>query len=577
MLQRNEYPRPQFRREHWQGLNGEWEFAFDDDNRGVKRGLWKGNLPLERTIIVPFSYQYPASGIGDTTQHDTVWYRRKFTVAIDRAKRRAVLCFNAAYYRTDVWINGVHALSHEGGFAPFCGDVTDCLCGDENVIVVRCRAESDGRVPRGKQSVTGKPYGCFYLPNTGIWQSVWLDFTGADYMAAYTLLPDYDQNAFYGAIDTAYAKADELEITGRFEGKVLQCVRMHAVEKQIRYRVQLPWPVYGDYDWTPENPRLIDVHFTLYKNGEAVDFAQTRFGMRKIGIDESGRIYLNHAPLYQKLILDQGYWPESGLTPPSAEALKKDILLCKAMGFNGARKHQKLEDPYYCYYAEELGFLTWCEMPSAHCFCDREIATVVREWQEILGVAKNQTSTVCYVPVNESWGVKQISSQSRQQDFVRGLYYLTKSLDDTRLVSANDGFENIETSDILAVHDYDIATADDFAVKYGHGYEGLYPQGWPLLATGQRYKGQPVLFTEFGGIALQKDQTGNAWGYHGGAGDGEDLLRRLQELVRGIKDMPFQGYCYTQLTDVQQEVNGLLYADRTPKVSLENVKKILTE
>ena len=270
-------------------------------------------------------------------------------------------------------------------------------------------------------------------------------------------------------------------------------------------------------------------------------------------------------------MLDQGYWPESGITPPSAAALKKDIELAKAMGFNGARKHQKFEDPYYCYYAEELGFLTWCEMPSAYRFCAEEMQAVLRDWQEIVAVAQNCTSNVCYVPVNENWGVPGIVSDERQQSFARALYHVTKAADPTRLVSTNDGFDFIDASDILGVHNYAFRGARD--LPQGGG-ENSFPRDWALFAAGNRYAGQPLLFTEFGGIAMQRDASGGAWGYNEGAADEEEYLNRLRELAEGILQTGFQGYCYTQLTDVQQEVNGLLTPDRVPKAAVEKLAAI---
>lgn len=574
---RKEYPRPQFNRDDWQCLNGEWEFEFDDDNSGVKRGLHKGESKLNKKIIVPFSYQYSLSGIGDPSQHDIVWYRRSFSVPKKFLKKRAVLHFNAADYLTDVWVNGIHAVTHEGGFSPFSVEITDYLKADENIIVVRCHDPLDECVPRGKQSWTGKPFGCYYIPNTGIWQSVWVDFVGDDFISSYTLLSDYDNVAFYGEITAQYGVADELEITTVFEGTEVSRTRQKINGKCTCYCVKLPEKFECDYAWSPEKPRLIYVDFMLYKNGQAVDTAHTRFGMRKISIDTHGKICLNNRPLYQRLVLDQGYWTESGLTPPSIEALKKDIELAKARGFNGARKHQKIEDPYYYYYAEELGFLTWCEMPSAYQFCDREIAAIVCEWQRIVSEAKNQTSNICYVPLNESWGVKDIRTDNAQQDFARSLYYLTKSMDGERLVSTNDGFENICESDILSIHDYDIRDSKEFPQKYKpNQYDKLYPQGFALFADGHRYSGQPVLFTEFGGIAMRSEQKAGAWGYNESASDAEEYCTCLTELIAGISNTEFQGYCYTQLTDVQQEINGLLYADRTLKAPIERLKKIFT-
>ena len=571
-----EYPRPQFRRERWQNLNGEWEFAFDDKNEGIKSGLWQGKTALPLKINVPFTYEYPASGVGDAAQHDVVWYRRTFAIAEGNGGSRALLCFNAADYQTDVWLNGVHVLTHTGGFAPFSADITDILKEGENVLVVRCEDRLNDAVPRGKQSWTGSPFSCFYVPNTGIWQSVWLEFFGEDCIAEHSLFCDYDRTELYGELVTLYGLADEAEIAVTFDGKLIKRERLTLRGRHNRYRFALPKDYTDDYSWSPENPRLLYVDFTLYTGGKRVDLAHTRIGMRKISVDGHGKICLNNRPYYQRLVLDQGYWQESGLTPPSAEALRKDIELAKAMGFNGARKHQKLEDPYYCYYAEELGFLTWCEMPSAYRFCAEEAAAITQEWQEIVRAGRNCTSNVCYVPLNESWGVREIATDERQKAFARSLYYLTKSLDPTRLISTNDGFETVNPTDILGVHDYDAEKAEDFQ-KYANGYDGMHPQGFALFAEGEQYAGEPVLLTEFGGRAMQSDAKGEAWGYSGAAQNEEAFLKQLGSIMQGVYSCNFQGYCYTQLTDVQQEVNGLLTAERKPKADMQSLKAIFIQ
>ena len=327
--------------------------------------------------------------------------------------------------------------------------------------------------------------------------------------------------------------------------------------------------------WSPECPNLFYVDFALYANNEVIDLSHTRFGMRKISIDSSGTICLNNSPLYQRLVLDQGYFAESGITPPSVDAIRKDIQLSIDMGFNGARKHQKIEDPYFYYLAEEMGFLTWCEMPSAYNFNADEVMNVTNEWQEILKTARNFTSNVCYVPLNESWGARKILVDQKQQSFARSLYFLTKSIDDSKLISTNDGWENIDDTDIISIHDY-AYDKSDFAKKYNReSYDSIYPQGRKLMCSGNNYLGHPVLFTEFGGIAMQKDKKGAGWGYNIGAKDDEEFFARYTNLIQGIYETSdFQGFCYTQLTDVQQEVNGLLTEDRTCKFDLERVKKI---
>ena len=558
---RKEYPRPQFRRDIWQSLNGEWEFGFGDKQN------------YDRKINVPFSYQWQASGIDDVSVYDTIWYKRKFTVS--EKNKRALLCFTASDYETDVWVNGNHVIKHIGGFTPFSTDITEYLKEGENEIVVRCIDTLETAVPRGKQTWTAEQFSCFYYPNTGIWGSVWIEFFGVDCIENYSLQSDIDNRRVYGYIETLYGKADEAEIVLTFKDKRIKKQRISLDGKRTNYSINLADNAFdfGELLWWVDKPNLINVDYVLYKDGNICDNAHARIGLRKISV-EDGKIYLNDRPLSQRLILDQGYWEESGLTPPSVEALKKDIEISKTMGFNGARKHQKLEDPYFYYYAEELGFLVWAEMPSAYTFCDREVKAITAEWQEIVNVAKNFTSVIAYVPLNESWGAREIKTNKSQQNFARSLYYLTKSLDDTRLVSTNDGFENIEESDILSIHDYEIKSAEEFPIKYNGNYDGMHPQGWALFADGHSYKGQPVLLTEFGGIAFVNETNGETWGYGNGAKNADDLCERLEQLIKGIAKTEFQGYCYTQLTDVQLEVNGLLYADRTPKVAVDRLKKI---
>lgn len=567
-LERNEYPRPQFRRENWQSLNGEWNFDFGE--KDFKK------LSLNRKINVPFSYQYEASGINDKELHEIVWYQRKFVIEKDNRSRHALLCFNAVDYETDVWINGYHVTTHIGGFIPFNVDITKYLIDGENEIVVRCKDAFETTFPRGKQSWTGEQFTCFYYPNSGIWQSVWIEFFDEDCINQYYLKSNIDERRILGHVETLYGTAQEIEITLKFKEKFLKKQRLTLDGKRTNFSISLANEAF-DFSyllWSIEQPNLISVEFELLKDEIVIDKAYSRIGLRKISIDEYGKLCLNNRPLFQRLILDQGYWNESGLTPPNTEALKRDIELAKAMGFNGARKHQKIEDPYFYYYAEELGFLVWCEMPSAYTFCESEAQSIIKQWQDIVNYAKNFTSIIAYVPLNESWGVQEIKTDKAQQNFAKSLYYLTKSLDDARVVSTNDGFETIEESDILGIHDYDIKRSEEFLVKYNGNYNGLHPQGFALFADKQKYREQPVLLTEFGGIAFISDQKDKAWGYGNGAKDEDELCLRINELIQGISKTEFQGYCYTQLSDVQQEVNGLLYADRTPKVPLEQLKKI---
>ena len=263
MLERTEYPRPQFRREAWQPLNGDWEFGFgEQDERALA-------LPL--TIRVPFAYEYPASGIGKPSMEETVWYRRTFSVADGNRHMRALLCFNGVDYEADVWLNGRHVMCHIGAYTPFSVDITEYLKDGENELVVRARDPFRDDILRGKQSWTGKPFACWYTPSTGIWQSVWLEFFGEDCVKDYSLFPDFDRSAFYGEVSSLRERADRLEIAASFKGEEVarQSVALHGGKAE--YCVHLPHDFCSDYAWSPENPQLIDVDFTLYCGEQRVD------------------------------------------------------------------------------------------------------------------------------------------------------------------------------------------------------------------------------------------------------------------------------------------------------------------
>ena len=500
---RNEYPRPHFRRDEWLSLNGEWEFEFDDNNDGEKRGLHTGEIKLKQIINVPFTYQYKESGINDKNYHEVLWYRRTFNYD---CKKNAIIGFNGCDYITDIWVNGYHVMTHQGGFIPFTKEITKFLKSGINTIVVKCVDPNDPTIPRGKQSWLNKPFSCWYTPNSGIWQSVWIDFVGSDSIEEYSIIPNIDNNSFSGEIKLLNGNADFLEIVVKYNDKILKKQTFTIDGKYTRYCVNLMEQCYVDETlyWAPEHPNLIYVDFILYKNKEIIDLVHTRFGMRKISVSD-GRILLNNKPLYQKLILDQGYWPNTGLTPPSIYDLKKDIELSKAMGFNGARKHQKFEDPYYYWYADELGFLTWCEMPSAYNFNSDEVGYLTNEWQGIVRVARNFSSIITYVPLNESWGVRKLLNDNKQQNFAKSIYYLTKAIDDSRLVSTNDGWENISDSDILSIHDY-AYDSSEFKNKYNEKtYDSSFQTYRKIYANNNSYNGQPVMLTEFGGIAMQSN------------------------------------------------------------------------
>ncbi|HTH13895.1 MAG TPA: glycoside hydrolase family 2 TIM barrel-domain containing protein, partial [Spirochaetia bacterium] len=519
-----------------------------------------------QTIVVPFAYQAPLSGIGDQAVHEIVWYRKSFTLPPSFSGRRAVLRFGAVDWACDVWVNGRHAVFHEGGYTPFQADISPFLTTGEQTVVVRVVDHDDAAQPRGKQSWRGERFGCWYTANTGIWQSVWVEAVGAVALKAIQI--DADAGRRQATIEVALDRPGsdlELEAAVSFEGKPFRTLRATLTDRTPRLTVDLDWPDQLDlhYLWRPGNPKLFDVVLTLRRQGTDLDRVETYFGVRKIE-SHHGQVFLNNVPLVQNLILDQGYWPDGLLTPPSDEAIKRDIELAMSFGFNGARKHQKFEDPRFYYWADKLGFLVWGEMPSSYRFQSQAIAQTTAQWQEFIARDRNHPSIVAWVPINESWGVYNILSDKKMQDYSRALYTLTKSLDNTRLVSSNDGWEQVET-DLCAIHDYE-ASGERFARKAAPKQEMLATKiDWrSIYAVGSEHRGEPILLTEWGGIAFQGGDEG-AWGYAGRVKNEEEFLERFASMLRAMRNAGyFVGHCYTQLTDVQQEINGLLTPDRKP-------------
>ena len=591
---RLEYPRPELSREEWLNLNGGWEFCFDDNDVGVKE-KWFAGKKLENKIIVPFCFQSMASGIGaGDEKHEVMWYATEFEIPKSFTDRHVRLNFGAVDYEAMVWVDGVYLGSHTGGYTPFSFDLTDALSDTPgHRLTVRVEDPYRCTQPRGKQNWTDKAFGCWYEPVSGIWQTVWLEPVSDYYIKWMKITTDIDQRKVdfeiylnkpldQGTLEVAaqYQDADYLDMTQQSEkrtvGEVMRaCKNTSARSTCIKLTLDLTDQIGVDniLYWSPEYPNLYDVGITLKKGASDLDVVSSYFGMRKVDIKD-GKFRLNNKPYYQKLILDQGYWKESLLTPPEDDAIRKDILLTKAMGFNGARKHQKIEDPRYYYWADRLGLLVWDEIPSALEFCTEEMENLYQTAKEVMERDINHPSIVCWVPLNESWGVRNICCDRVQQQFAAGLYYFMKSLDPTRIVSSNDGWEQVE-SDICSIHDYTAWTkelnpeyADISSVSSANGNRMLY-------ADGYQYRGEPVLITEYGGIAFAKDSGDGRWGYNGSAGSEEEFLERYSDITRGFRSLPYvQGYCYTQLTDVFQEVNGLFDMDRNPKVPVEKIKQI---
>lgn len=572
---RAEYPRPQFQRDAWQTLNGRWSFEFDDQNVGLTQKWWTGSHAFGRTITVPFCFESPLGGINDRSFHPWVWYRRSTEVPAAWKGRRVLLNFGAVDYRAMVWVNGQYVGSHEGGNTPFSFDVTPLVDGKDLTIVVRAEdPPTDRSIPRGKQYWEPQSRSIFYTRTSGIWQSVWIEAAGETYLETARIVPSNDGTIRVDARIAHPAPDMELAVTVRWKDQVVAAGSARGSIDRLRLAAAVSEPRL----WSPGSPNLYDLTFELRRGSTVLDRVSSYTGFRSVGTRD-GRFTLNGEPVTLKFVLDQGYWHDGILTPPSDDAIQYDIRMTKEMGFNGARKHQKVEDPRFLYWADKMGFLVSSEMANSYLYDNVYAARFTREWIEAVERDINHPSVVVWAPLNESWGVPDLSDP-RQQAHLRSLYSLTHSLDGTRPVIDNEGWEHTEATDLFAIHDY-VRTGDLLADKYKTlGLPGVTPSNGSdaPLAPGMKYNGTPVYLSEFGGIAFippghQVPQQ--AWGYSGVEKTQDAALERLRGLFAAIGKVPaFAGYCYTQLTDVEQEINGLMTYDRKMKFDAKAIADI---
>lgn len=588
MDRKNEYPRPQFVRDEWINLNGEWEFAFDDEDKGIREKWYQKGKPLSASINVPFVYQSDLSGIGERDPHDIVWYKRKARIE-KRDGCRTVLHFGAVDYEARVYINGEQAGMHCGGYTPFSVDMTPYMEDDVQEIALRVYdPHANEFIPRGKQFWEKESRGIWYTNSTGIWQTVWVEYLPERYIKDVKFTSLYDDGKVEVKCKAKGVKrGDNLCYKIRLLDEAIAegCIRWKGgtidfTVDVIRSQIFNTNFHENGISWTPENPVLFDVELTLKDDrGERLDHVTSYFGFRKVHT-ENGMVYLNNKPYYQKLVLDQGYWPDGLLTAPDDEALKKDILIAKEMGFNGCRKHQKMEEPRFLYWADKLGFLVWGESASPAMYSEKSVKRTMDEWWEVVDRDYNHPCILVWVPINESWGVPCMSGDPMQQSFSLAIYHFLHSIDGTRLVVSNDGWEMTQT-DICAIHNYrhgengDTEIYDEFCRMLATK-ESLvnYPSTCrEIYAKGFQYRGEPIMLTEFGGIGFAvSDEEG--WGYTSVKSEDEfvDTYGHVLEAVYASKGL--WGFCYTQLTDVEQEINGLYTYDRKPKCDPQRIRKI---
>ncbi|MBL8213914.1 MAG: beta galactosidase jelly roll domain-containing protein [Bryobacterales bacterium] len=572
---RPEYPQPQFQRELWMSLNGPWEFEYDDANHGMEQGWATADRKFGRTITVPFAPETKLSGIGDTAFHPYVWYRRTVTLPAAWQGKRVLLHFGAVDYRASVWVNGRLVGQHEGGSVPFRFDVTEQWKAGANVITVRAEdSPTDRYQPRGKQYWEPQSRGIFYTRTTGIWQPVWLEAAGTSYIEKLRTTPAIDGLVRLDARVARPKTGQTLRAVVKFGNNTVAQGEASAEGN----RATLSLTVNDPKLWNVGQGNLYDVTLELRAGGQVLDRVQTYYGYRQVTA-ENGRLYINGRPVFLKMVLDQGYWPESTITPPSEEAIQFDIKAMREMGFNGARKHQKVEDPRFLYWADRMGFLVSGETANAYLFDEDYAARFTREWIEIIERDYNHPSIIMWIPVNESWGVHN-PRDVQQQSHLKANYHLLKSLDATRLVIENDGWEHVDTTDLFGIHDY-ARTGELLYDKYrdlSKLMTAFPPNGRAALVPGYRYNGSPIFLSEFGGIAYIAPGSNvpkDAWGYSGVEPNQASAQARMRGLWEAIAKMPhIMGICYTQLTDVEQEINGLLTCDRKPKFDAKALREM---
>ncbi|GAA1484796.1 glycoside hydrolase family 2 protein [Brachybacterium fresconis] len=581
------HPRPTMMREDWTSLDGDWGFAHDDADAGLTERWYEPDRSehFDRTITVPFVPESEASGIHDTGFHPIVWYRRTIT-AVPTPGRRSLLHLGAVDHEAHVWVDGQLAGHHVGGQTAFTCDLTDLLdAGEEHVVVVRAFDDPhDVELPRGKQDWREQPHGIWYHRSTGIWRSVWLE-----------TVPEQHLTSFQWDVDMPRARVDvSLRLAQRPEPgttvrialaageESLGAVEVAAHDPRVETTVDVP-AVRNTQDrdrllWRPEHPALIDVTLEVLVGGVVVDTAASYLGLRTTGIDR-GRFLLNGEPYFVRSVLEQGYWPTSQLTAPSLAAYRQEVELIKELGFTAARIHQKVEDPRFLFWADKLGLLIWGETANAYTYSPRAVAAITAEWTEIVEQVRAHPSVVTWVPMNESWGVRDLADHAPQKDLTIALTALTRALDPSRPVVANDGYE-ITGGDILALHDY-TTDADVLARRYtdeaavGEVLAGRGPQGRRPIddAAVALADGAPVMITEFGGVAYAAEGT---WGY-ATVTTAEEFAEKVSGLFAALNGTPvLAGHCYTQLTDTLQEANGLADADRRPKLDPAVIRAFVT-
>jgi len=597
---RPEHPKPQFKRDTWFNLNGQWDFAMDPDVAGIKDNWQNKPSKFNSKITVPFCVESKLSGIGHTDFIKAVWYHRTFTLPKTWKGKRIFLHFGGVDYECRAWVNGKPVGRHYGGSVSFAFEITDAVkkgppprlaSGDagagENELVVYAFDDVRSDVqPSGKQSTRRESYGVHYTRVTGIWQTAWLEARPQQFLESVRIVPDLDGKRFIitptvkGYKQGLQFRATLLTSNGNPQDALRQKLASKSVPAKSGSTAILE--IRKPRAWSPSEPYLYDLKLELLDGGKVVDSVMSYAGLRKFHI-EGNRFYLNNKPIFLRFVLDQGFYPDGIWTAPSDAALKADIEMSMAAGFNGARLHQKVFEERFHYWADKLGYLTWGEFADwgkVHSFGNPQgVLNLEREWRDVILRDRNHPSIVAWTPLNETSGAARNNYEAYSRS-VKSIVAITRALDPTRPINDASGYVHVET-DIFTVHDYD-QNPDTFRERYT-GVDPDSPQTAFVRSseTSVPYEGQPYVVDEYGGTFWTKDYLNhpekagkrrNNWGYGKSREQVEERIKALTDIL--LAHPHIAGFTYTQLTDVEQEVNGVYTYDRKPKFDIKRLKGI---
>jgi len=571
---RPEHPKPQFQRDQWLNLNGTWDFAFDFGFSGKEKGWHEDPSDLRQQITVPFCPESKLSGIGYTDFIPAAWYHRSIEVPEDWAGKRVLLHFGAVDYCCRAWVNGQFVGDHLGGSSSFLFDITHALQDGENQLVVNvCDDVRSGKQPAGKQSKRLHSYGVVYTRTTGIWQTVWLEAVSERYVESVHIVPNLDDSCFTVTPTTRNAA----------RGTIFRAVLIDADEEIASSEISagggtsLTLTIDVPHSWSLSDPHIYGLRLELLEEEQVVDSVKSYAGLRKFHI-EGNRFFLNNEPIFLRFVLDQGFYPDGIWTAPSDAELKADIERSKAVGFNGARLHQKVFEERFHYWADRLGYLTWAE------FCDwgmdfgmpEAIHNHQREWREVVMRDRNHPSIVAWTPFNETAGAARLHGEIHRRT-LQEVYELTRALDPTRPINDASGYVHVHT-DIFSVHDYD-QNPESFRERYIRVNPRNPKEAFVCHSDlSVPYEGQPYVVDEYGGTYwtmeyINQEERGDnreQWGYGKTAKQVEDLIEELTRVL--LQNPNIAGFTYTQLTDIEQEVNGIYTYDRKLKFGAERLR-----